>query len=146
MSRRMAFLILVIGALVAAGVGGGVLARGPHGPLPAHARFGISGDCTRTFDTLDQETTERIGVNTNDMSPSVTVTYALSVESGSASITFDTISTGTVSKTATPGSPVAGKVRVTLDAFNQLKFRLAPNDGNATGVSYEIHFDCECVP
>lgn len=146
MVHRKTLLAFVLVAALGTACAGDVFARGPKCSSGINADFGVSGECTRTYDTLSEEATERIGVNTNDVTPSVEVTYGLSVETGRVSITFDTISTGTVSKTAEPGSPVTGAIRMTLDAFNQLKFRLTPEGGDATGVSYEIHFDCECMP
>lgn len=144
-SRRL-FVLLVAAAMLLSACAGDVLSRGAACGSGINPELGVSGRCTRAYEELEQETLERIGINTNDVLPRVSVEYELTVERGTVSIAFETLGGTTVTSTAGPGRPISGQVQMTLNALSQLTFRLVPENGPAANVAYVIKFACECVP
>jgi hypothetical protein len=106
----------------------------------------ITGDCTRTIETLEESGTQRIAVQTSDVMAYATVDYVVTVEKGTVEISFVDSRGNAKTGQASPGNPASGTVPVQLDGLNQIKFDLAPVGGPAEGVDYQIHFLCDCLP
>jgi hypothetical protein len=106
----------------------------------------ITGDCTRTIETLEEAETQHIAIQTSDVMAFATVDFVVTVEKGLVAVTFVDSRGNTQTKQASPDQPATGSVPVQLDPLNQIKFDLAPVDGPAEGVEYELHFLCDCMP
>jgi hypothetical protein len=106
----------------------------------------VTGECTRDIDELSEVADESIAVQTADIAPFATVEYELTVETGRVAITFTDFHGNEQTTEATPGSPATGSVRLQLDPLNRINFKLAPLDGPAADVSYQLNFVCDCMP
>ncbi len=106
----------------------------------------VTGECTRSLDELTEVVDESIAIQTADIAPFVTVDYVLTVETGRVAITFTDFHGNEQTTEASRTDPGSGSVRVQLDALNRLQFKLAPVDGTAEGVAYELKFVCDCMP
>ena len=106
----------------------------------------VTGECTRDIDELSEATDESIAVQTADIAPFATVEYELTVETGRVAITLNDFHGNEQTSEAAPGSPATGSVRIQLDPLNRINFKLAPLDGSAEGVRYQLNFVCDCMP
>jgi len=106
----------------------------------------ITGECTRTLDTLAELETQHIAIQTADVMPFATVDLTVSVEQGAVTVTIIDSRGNTQTAEAAPGRPGTLSVPVQLDPLNQIKFDLAPVDGPAEGVEYQLNFVCDCLP
>jgi hypothetical protein len=106
----------------------------------------VIGECERTIEKLGESDTQTIAVQTMDVAPFATVDFAVAVDSGLVAVTFTDHQGHEQTVHASPGQPATGSVRVRLDPLNQIKFDLAPVEGEATGVRYHIRFVCDCLP
>lgn len=106
----------------------------------------VSGECERTIETLEKAETQRIAVQTAEVAPFATVDFIVRVEAGTVRVTFKNSRGNEETFEASPGSPASGSVRVQLDPLNQINFELAPLDGTATGVAFQLEFVCDCMP
>lgn len=106
----------------------------------------ITGDCSRTIETLDKADTQHIAIQTSDVMPFATVDIAVTVEKGTVAVSFVDARGNTQTAQASPGSPAALSLPVQLDPLNQIKFDLTPVDGPAEVVAYQLNFVCDCLP
>jgi hypothetical protein len=106
----------------------------------------VSGECERSIETLEEAETQRIAVQTVDVSPFATVDFTVRVDEGTVLVTFTNSRGSEETFEAVPGSPASGSVRVQLDPLNQIKFKLTPVGGPVTGVDYQLEFVCDCLP
>ena len=106
----------------------------------------ITGECSRTIETLDNADTQHIAIQTSDVMPYATVDIAVTVEKGAVEVSFVDSRGNPQTAQATPGRPATLSLPVQLDPLNQIKFDLAPVDGPAEGVAYQLTFLCDCLP
>jgi hypothetical protein len=106
----------------------------------------VSGECSRTIETLDEAETQHIAVQTMDVSPFATVDFQVTVDEGTVLVKFTNSRGNAEEFEASPGNPASGSVRVQLDFVGQINFELEPVDGPATGVEYQLEFVCDCMP
>ncbi|MCC7359191.1 MAG: hypothetical protein IT317_06930 [Anaerolineales bacterium] len=106
----------------------------------------ITGECTRTIDTLEEKDTQHLAIQTSDVMPFATVDFTVTVEQGAVDVTFVDSRGNTQTTPATPGHPATGSWPVQLDPLNQIKFDLTPVGGPAQGVASHLSFVCDCLP
>lgn len=106
----------------------------------------ITGECSRTIETLAEAETQHLAIQTSDVMPFATVEIAVTVEQGAVEVKFVDSRGNTQTAEAAPGQPATLSVPVQLDPLNQIKFDLTPLDGPAEGVEYQLNFVCDCLP
>ena len=85
-------------------------------------------------------------MQTSDVMPFANVDITVTVEKGTVDVTFKDSRGNTVTEQASPDRPAIISVPVQLDPLNQINFDLAPVDGPAENVKYEMTFLCDCMP
>jgi hypothetical protein len=133
-------------ALMVAACSGGVLGTGADCTGSTALVTQVSGSCTRSIDELSEAETQSIVVQTSDVAPFASIDLVVAVETGSVDVTIVDARGDKQTVRAGPGRDASASLRIRLDALNRIRFDLAPVDGPARNVSYELQFVCDCLP
>jgi hypothetical protein len=145
-SKLMRSLLMVALLALTACTSGMVLGGGASCEGSTVLLTQVTGKCTRTFDELAEPVDESIAVQTADIAPFTTVDIEVTVESGTVAVTFTDFHGNEQTTEVTARNPGADSIRIQLDPLNRINFKLAPVDGPAEGVHYELNFVCDCMP